>query len=81
MYSVADVYEDPYFRERGLLVEIDDEVHGPMSVPGVVPKLSATPGRVRRPARWRIGADTEEVLGRLDEEVEGLDLPWREGVV
>ena len=53
----------------------------PMSVPGVVPKLSATPGRIRRPARWEVGADTEDVLGDLDEEVEGLDLPWREGVV
>src|SRR5919199_1982635 len=81
VYSVADIYDDPYFRERGLLVQIDDEVHGPMSVPGVVPKLSATPGRIRRPAPWEVGADTEEVLGDLDEEVEGLDLPWREGVV
>jgi crotonobetainyl-CoA:carnitine CoA-transferase CaiB-like acyl-CoA transferase len=66
---------------RELLVEIDDEVHGPMSVPGVVPKLSVTPGRIRWSARWEVGADTEAVLGDLDEEVEGLDLPWREGVV
>ena len=81
VYSVADIYDDPYFRERELLVEVDDEVHGRMSVPGVVPKLSATPGRIRSAARWEVGADTEEVLGDLDEEVEGLDLPWREGVV
>jgi len=81
VYSVADIHADPYFRERELLVEIDDEVHGAMSVPGVVPKLSGTPGRVRRPARWTVGADTDDVLGDLAEEVEELDLPLREGLV
>jgi crotonobetainyl-CoA:carnitine CoA-transferase CaiB-like acyl-CoA transferase len=81
VYSVADIHADPYFRERELLVEVDDEVHGPMTVPGVVPKLSATPGRVRRPARWTVGADTEEVLGDLREEVEDLDLLPSEGIV
>jgi crotonobetainyl-CoA:carnitine CoA-transferase CaiB-like acyl-CoA transferase len=81
VYSVADIHADPYFRERELLVEIDDEVHGEMTVPGVVPKLSATPGRVRRPARWTVGADTEDVLGDLREEVEELDLLPSEGVM
>ena len=41
VYSAADVYEDPYFRERELLVEHEDEVHGTVTVPGIVPKLSA----------------------------------------
>jgi crotonobetainyl-CoA:carnitine CoA-transferase CaiB-like acyl-CoA transferase len=80
VYSVADVYDDPYFRERELIVEIDDDVHGTMSVPGVVPKLTRTPGRIRGGARWEVGADTSDVLGDLDEGVEGLDLPRREGV-
>jgi crotonobetainyl-CoA:carnitine CoA-transferase CaiB-like acyl-CoA transferase len=52
-----------------------------MTVPGVVPKLSATPGRVRRPARWTVGADTADVLGGLREEVEVLDLRPSEGVM
>jgi crotonobetainyl-CoA:carnitine CoA-transferase CaiB-like acyl-CoA transferase len=81
VYSVADIYDDPYFRERELLVQVDDEVHGPTTVPGVVPKLSATPGRVRRSARWTVGADTEEVLGDLRGEVEDLDLLPSEGIV
>ena len=80
VYSIADVYDDPYFRERELIVEIDDEIHGTMSVPGVVPKLAATPGRIRRPARWEVGADTSDVLGDLEDAVEELDLPRREGV-
>src|SRR3954452_11517153 len=81
VYSVADIHADPYFRERELLVEVDDEAHGRLTVPGVVPKLGATPGRIRRPARWTVGHDTEEVLGALEEEVEELDLHPSEGVV
>ena len=66
VYTAADIYEDPYFRERELLVEYEDEVHGRISAQGIVPKLSATPGRVRQAARWTVGADTEAVLDRLD---------------
>jgi crotonobetainyl-CoA:carnitine CoA-transferase CaiB-like acyl-CoA transferase len=65
VYTAQDVYEDPHFRERGLLVEHEDEVHGRMTVPGVVPKLSETPGGIRRAARWTVGADTETVLEEL----------------
>jgi crotonobetainyl-CoA:carnitine CoA-transferase CaiB-like acyl-CoA transferase len=73
VYSVAEICADEFFRERGLLTTLHDEVHGDMTVPGVVPKLSATPGRVRQPARWTVGADTEAVLGDLDAEVDGLE--------
>jgi crotonobetainyl-CoA:carnitine CoA-transferase CaiB-like acyl-CoA transferase len=66
VYTAKDVYEDPYFRERGLLVEIEDEVHGRVTVPGVVPKLSRTPGSIRQAARWTVGADTDAVLKELE---------------
>src|SRR4051812_18108826 len=72
VYTAADIYEDPYFRERDLLVEYDDEVHGRISAQGIVPKLSGTPGRVRQAARWTVGADTEAVLSELG--VEGTEL-------
>jgi crotonobetainyl-CoA:carnitine CoA-transferase CaiB-like acyl-CoA transferase len=65
VYSAADIYEDPYFRERDLLISYEDEVHGTVSAPGVVPKLSGTPGSVRHAARWTVGADTEDVLADL----------------
>jgi crotonobetainyl-CoA:carnitine CoA-transferase CaiB-like acyl-CoA transferase len=73
VYSAEDIYEDPYFRERELLVEVEDEAHGTSTVPGVVPKLTETPGSIRRAARWTLGADTDEVL----EEV-GIDAERRE---
>ncbi len=36
-----------------------------MTVPGVVPKLSLTPGGIRQAARWTVGADTDAVLEEL----------------
>jgi crotonobetainyl-CoA:carnitine CoA-transferase CaiB-like acyl-CoA transferase len=65
VYTAEDIYRDPYFRERELLVSVDDEVHGPSTVPGVVPKLSETPGAIRQAARWTLGADTDDVLEEL----------------
>jgi crotonobetainyl-CoA:carnitine CoA-transferase CaiB-like acyl-CoA transferase len=81
VYDASDIYDDEFFRERELLVAHVDEVHGEMTVPGVVPKLSDTPGSIRHGARWTVGADTEEVLGELG--VEGSELAQlrEEGVV
>jgi formyl-CoA transferase len=60
IYTVADIAADPHYRERGMLaeVELDD---GPLMVPGIVPKLSVTPGaqRTNAPA---LGQHTEEIL-------------------
>jgi crotonobetainyl-CoA:carnitine CoA-transferase CaiB-like acyl-CoA transferase len=65
VYSAADVYNDPYFRQRGLLIEYEDEVHGRVTAPGVVPKLDSTPGGVRSPASWKAGSDASAVLQGL----------------
>jgi len=65
VYTAADIAADPHFTQRGLLVEVEDEVHGTVRVTGVVPKLEGTPGSIRTPARWTVGADTEAVLGEL----------------
>jgi formyl-CoA transferase len=63
--SIADIAQDPQFRERGMLVEIDDERLGrPLLVPGVVPRLSRTPGAVP-PLAEDLGASTEAVRRRV----------------
>src|SRR3954465_11122962 len=81
VYSAADIYSDPYFRERDLLVEYEDEVHGRISAQGIVPKLTGTPGRVRQAARWTVGADTDDVMSELGVEGEELDALREAGVV
>lgn len=64
IYDAEDMLADPHFAARGALVTIDDPVLGPTTMQGVFPRLSASPGRVRRAAPRVVGQDTEEVLRR-----------------
>jgi crotonobetainyl-CoA:carnitine CoA-transferase CaiB-like acyl-CoA transferase len=76
IYSLADIFADPYFREREMLVDAEDPEIGPYVAPGVVPKLSNTPGAVPPAASWSPGHDNRAVLGGLlgldDEELTRL---------
>ena len=64
IYTVADIAADPHYRERGMLEEITLDDGSRLAVPGIVPKLSRTPGRHRRNAP-ALGQDTDEVLAEL----------------
>jgi crotonobetainyl-CoA:carnitine CoA-transferase CaiB-like acyl-CoA transferase len=46
LYTVADISDDPHYRERNI-VEIDDPRVGPIAMVGIVPRLTATPGEIR----------------------------------
>lgn len=73
--TVADIFEDVQFRERDMLLSVPDDELGTVTVVGPVPKLSATPGSVRK-SGGRVGGDTGNVLSELvglsTEEVERL---------
>jgi succinyl-CoA--D-citramalate CoA-transferase len=47
IYSAADILDDPQYWAREMLVRMHDEELGELVVPGVVPRLSETPGAVR----------------------------------
>lgn len=81
IYTVEDIFKDAHYRARDMLVEAVDEDWGKVTVPAVVPKLSATPGEIRHAGR-RIGQDTRAVLRALAglSEAALLDLESR-GVV
>jgi crotonobetainyl-CoA:carnitine CoA-transferase CaiB-like acyl-CoA transferase len=61
--SMADVFADPHYRERQSIIEVPSEI-GPLPQPAVVPRLSATPGRVTH-AGPPLGRHTDEVLTGL----------------
>lgn len=64
--SVADIVADPQFRAREMIVTAYDErLERPLLVPGVVPKLSRTPGSVP-PLAQLLGTATETVRDRLE---------------
>jgi formyl-CoA transferase len=64
IYTVADIAADPHFRARGMLDELRMDDGSTLAVPGIVPKLSATPGRHRRNAPT-LGQDSGEVLREI----------------
>ncbi|MDP8977180.1 MAG: CoA transferase [Actinomycetota bacterium] len=64
IYDYRQVFDDPHTRARGMMVEVDHPVEGPVRTLGLPVKLSETPGRVRRPAPL-LGEHTDEVLGEL----------------
>jgi len=60
VYSVADIVRDPQYIAREMIVEARASDGSMLKVPGVVPKLSATPGAIAHPAP-RLGEHTKDV--------------------
>jgi crotonobetainyl-CoA:carnitine CoA-transferase CaiB-like acyl-CoA transferase len=72
-YTAADIVSDPHYLARNM-IETVHTAAGPLKVPGVLPKLSRTPGRIGTggPA---LGEHTDDVLaglGLTDEQRQGL---------
>ena len=65
IYTIEDIFEDPQFRAREMLLEHVDPEFGPYIGPGIVPKLTRTPGAVRWSATWEEGSHNQEVYGGL----------------
>lgn len=65
IYTIADIFEDPQYREREMLVEHDDPEVGKVIGPGIVPRFSRTPGSVRWSGPWKEGSHNDEVFGGL----------------
>ena len=64
IYTVADIATDPHYLARGMLQTLTMEDGSAMTVPGVVPKLSVTPGQHRRNAP-QLGQDSDQILAEM----------------
>ena len=64
IYTVADIAADPHYRARDMLQDVPLDDGSTLTLPGIVPKLSATPGGHRRNAPT-LGQDTGEVLREI----------------
>ncbi|NWC90941.1 MULTISPECIES: CaiB/BaiF CoA-transferase family protein [unclassified Pseudomonas] len=64
IYSVADIVTDPHYQARDMLLSADLPGGLTVKMPGIVPKLSETPGAVN----WQgpsLGQHTDSILGDL----------------
>jgi crotonobetainyl-CoA:carnitine CoA-transferase CaiB-like acyl-CoA transferase len=67
VYDVADAMADAHFRERGIIVDVEDAELGSVAMHNILPRLSATPGAFRRAAPL-LGEHTDTILAEA-----GLD--------
>jgi formyl-CoA transferase len=82
IYTIAEIFEDPQFKARDMLVEHVDPEFGPYIGPGIVPKFSETPGEVRWSGPWEEGSHNDEIYcGLLGLSASELDALRADGVV
>jgi formyl-CoA transferase len=76
IYTIADIFQDPHFKAREMLIPHTDPEFGEYIGPGIVPKFSETPGEVRWSATWEEGSHNAEIYGEMlglsTEEIEEL---------
>ncbi|WP_199033163.1 CoA transferase, partial [Ralstonia sp. ASV6] len=74
IYTIADIAADPHYRARGVIETVRAQSGIDVEMPGVVPKLSGTPGAVQASAP-RLGQHTRDVLrshGLTDAQIDAL---------
>ncbi|TAM05798.1 MAG: CoA transferase [Paraburkholderia sp.] len=64
IYTARDIAEDPHFRARDMILRQTTRDGYDIDVPGIVPKLAATPGSVRTSAP-KLGDDTDAILREM----------------
>ena len=81
VYSIADIVQDPHFAARDMFVSLHDRVLGEVKMPGIVPKLSETPGEARWPGP-QLGEHNQEIYtGLLDFRADELAALAARGVI
>ncbi len=61
VYSIADAMKDAHFREREIIVDVEDAELGKLPMHNILPRLSETPGVWQKPAP-ALGEHTDAVL-------------------
>ncbi|MFS2161274.1 CaiB/BaiF CoA transferase family protein [Pseudomonas sp. Pseusp122] len=80
IYDAADIASDPHYRARDMLLDSHLDDGTAVTLPGIVPKLSVTPGSVDRPAPT-LGQHTDEVLDGLGIDAERRAEWRRRGII
>ena len=80
VYTAKDIAEDPHYRARDMILQQRTRDGDTVEVPGIVPKLSATPGTVRSNAP-HVGDDTDAVLREMGLSAEQISTLRGRGIV
>lgn len=80
VYTAKDIYEDPHYRARDMILQQETRDGYTVDVPGIVPKLSETPGSIRSSAPG-LGDDTDAVLAGMGLSTEQIAQLRAQGVI
>lgn len=80
VYTAKDIYEDPHYRARDMILQQETREGYTVDVPGIVPKLSETPGSIRSSAPG-LGDDTDAVLAGMGLSTEQIAQLRAQGVI
>ena len=80
IYTVADIAHDPHYQARDMLQTVHMDDGSDLMVPGIVPKLSRTPGGHRRNAP-SIGQDSDAVLAGMGLSAAQIQALREQGIV
>jgi formyl-CoA transferase len=80
VYEIDQLIADEHIQARGVIVEAPDDEAGGVLMHNIIPRLSGTPGKLRRPAPT-LGQHTREVLGEIGYSVERIAALAADGVV
>lgn len=74
IYNAADIAKGPRYHAREMIISVVDPELGELKIPGIVPKLNLTPGKVKWTGPRKRGGHNEEVycgiLGMTSKELE-----------
>ena len=80
VYDIEDIFNDPHYKAREMLIDGELEDGTAVTLPGILPKMSKTPGSVQRKAPT-LGQDTDAVLAELGFDAEELAELRSKGVI
>lgn len=80
VYSAKEIFEDPHIKVREDLATVETEEFGTITMQGVYPKLSETPGKIKW-ANSKLGKFNEEVYGGLGMSAEQLTALKEKGII
>ncbi|WP_025917385.1 CaiB/BaiF CoA-transferase family protein [Herminiimonas sp. CN] len=80
VFTAADIYQDPHYRARDMIQRFTLPDGAPIDLPGIVPKLSETPGETR----WvgpELGQHTAEILASIGRTPQQIAMLKQRGVI
>ncbi|MBT5107704.1 MAG: CoA transferase [Rhodospirillaceae bacterium] len=81
IYTPADIAVDPHYQARDSFITVEDPEDGPMAMPGVIPKLMGTPGKVTSTGP-KLGQHNDEIYkGLLDKSADELAKLSKDGII